>query len=54
MGYVIMCERDLEIDPFASLFFVNCIQIREIRKIWFLENYALYGKWLQDSFQVVK
>ena len=33
MGYVIMCTRDQEIDPFANLFFANCIQIHEIRKI---------------------
>ena len=33
MGYVIMCARDQEIDPFANLFFANCIQIREICKI---------------------
>ena len=25
VGYVIMCARDQEIDPFANLFFTNCI-----------------------------
>ena len=40
MGYVIMCARDQEIDPFVNLFFANCIQICKIES---LKNYALYG-----------
>ena len=41
MGYIVMCARDQEIDPFANIFFAS--RSAKFAKFESLENYALAG-----------